>query len=872
MSAAQLCTKCSRANPPEAVYCYFDGLVLGGRERQGGPVAVGAKPFNSPFVFPSGRSCRSFDELALACQEDWKDACGLLADGYLESFFGGLGRIDLSVAAKEAARFPDVERGLDQLLAKLPGNALAEPRLRIDPLDVNLGVIESDAPRAFELEMENQGMRLVYGTLTSDAVWLTLGDAGANEKHFHFTHESRIAVRVRTDRIRAGSKPVEGKLRVESSGGALTVLVRAQKPVKAFPGGALQGARTPRQVAELAQKSPKDVAPLFEAGEVEKWYASNGWTYPVKIPAASGPAAIQQFFEALGVTRAPKVEISHRELALEGNPGDRLPVRFEVSTQEKRPVFAHVTSNVPWLEVGRAQFNGRTATVNMTVPTVPSRPGETLRGELSVVANGNQRFVVPVRLAVGGAGSAFDFDAPAPPAPPPPPPPSSPRRRDEDEDEDARPRPEKKAPPPPAGRQRRQRGAPLGIHLVPACLLALAVLGVVVYDLVGPRTAGGGGTAGPLPRITGPNYDPDQLANPKELIGVSFNGDNRFGVVMLGQDDPANKGMGKKLTYHANGSTNNTIIKIGSSEYRYGYPNATNVHLRPWDNGGKELPKPYIGWQSTMECKAEKIRVTQYLQIVPSRTKLLDTLLIYYKVQNYGTAEQKVAVRVMLDTYIGSNDGVPFTVPGADGFVTAQGDFRGDKVPSYIEAVENPDSKDNLGTIARIGLRGLQWSDRVKLLEPSRLLISKFPGDQAGWDWDPRPMAGDSCVAVYWPQQTIKAKEVRNMAMTYGLGRLDISGDLALSADEAAPPNREFTVTAYVYNAKKGEKVTLELPPGVTLTSGSRTLTLKENAKRTQVYWKVKASKQGPAVFNAVAGPHRAAPLTVKIQARSIFG
>src|SRR5262245_4406007 len=119
MNMVQLCKKCSRANPQEAVYCYFDGFVLVGHDRRG-PVAAGAQPFNSPFVFPTGRTCRSFDELALACQEEWATATSLLRDGYIESFLGGLGRVDLALAAKLASRFPDPERGLDQLLAKLP--------------------------------------------------------------------------------------------------------------------------------------------------------------------------------------------------------------------------------------------------------------------------------------------------------------------------------------------------------------------------------------------------------------------------------------------------------------------------------------------------------------------------------------------------------------------------------------------------------------------------------------------------------------------------------------------------------------------------------------------------------------------------------
>ena len=75
---AQTCTKCSRANPADAVYCYYDGFVLGGHSRNGGPVAVGAQAFSSPFVFPTGKTCRSFNELALACQDDWAAARDLL--------------------------------------------------------------------------------------------------------------------------------------------------------------------------------------------------------------------------------------------------------------------------------------------------------------------------------------------------------------------------------------------------------------------------------------------------------------------------------------------------------------------------------------------------------------------------------------------------------------------------------------------------------------------------------------------------------------------------------------------------------------------------------------------------------------------------
>jgi len=373
----QTCTKCSRANPVEAVYCYFDGFVLGGHARNGGPVAVGAQAFANPFVFPSGRKCRSFDELALACQEDWAAACDLLHQGFLETFLGGLGRTDLALAAREAARFPDRDRGLDQLLGKLPSNVLAEPKLRVEPLEINLGTLPPGVERQFDLHLDNQSIRLLYGSVTCSESWLALGDtSGASEKHFQFQHEVVLPVHVFRDRVRASSKPVEGRLLVESNAGAITVVVRAEVPVKPFPAGSvLAGAMTPRQVAERARDKPKEAASLFEKGVVADWYKDNGWTYPVLGPSASGLGAVQQFFEALGLTPPPKVEISEQAVTLQGEPGEQLSYSLEIRAQEKRPVYAHASSDQPWLEVGRPKLNGRVATINFAVPSIPNRPG-----------------------------------------------------------------------------------------------------------------------------------------------------------------------------------------------------------------------------------------------------------------------------------------------------------------------------------------------------------------------------------------------------------------------------------------------------------------------------------------------------------------
>ena len=70
---AQVCSKCSRVNPPDAAYCYWDGAVLEGHHGNGGAIAIGSRPFPSQFVFPSGQVCRNFDQLAMSCQQNWKD-------------------------------------------------------------------------------------------------------------------------------------------------------------------------------------------------------------------------------------------------------------------------------------------------------------------------------------------------------------------------------------------------------------------------------------------------------------------------------------------------------------------------------------------------------------------------------------------------------------------------------------------------------------------------------------------------------------------------------------------------------------------------------------------------------------------------------
>jgi hypothetical protein len=147
------CSRCSRRNPDEALFCYNDGAAL--QAASAGAVDPGSRPFPMPFVFPSGQSCQNFDQLALACLSNWPAAKQMLQDGFFAGFLGGLGRVDLAQAAREAAKHPDLDRGLDQLLTRLPAHTLQPPKLLVEPRQINLGQLQAGTDARLEVRLRN---------------------------------------------------------------------------------------------------------------------------------------------------------------------------------------------------------------------------------------------------------------------------------------------------------------------------------------------------------------------------------------------------------------------------------------------------------------------------------------------------------------------------------------------------------------------------------------------------------------------------------------------------------------------------------------------------------------------------------------------
>jgi hypothetical protein len=880
---ALTCSQCSRVNPPGASYCYFDGSSL---NRQGGPQNIGSQQFPTPFKFPSGRSCRSFDQLAQGCQEEWAAAVKLLRSGEFEGFLGGLGRMDLAMAASAAAAFPDADRGLDQLLERLPTQALAPPKLKVEPAEIDLGTLRADSDHRFELRVANQGMRLLYGAVVSGAKWLCLGEGrqASPRKLFQCSGEMVIPVTVLTGQIRAGNKAVEGNLTIESNGGTVTIRVRATVPSKPFPEGVLAGALSPRQLAEKARDNPKVAAPFFQNGAVERWYKENGWTYPVQGPAASGLGAVQQFFEALGLAKAPKVELSEPSLSLRGRPGDAVRQTFQVRTPEKRPVFASASSNQAWLTIGPVQLNGPVATIPVEVARVPDQPGQTLQARVTVTANGGQRFVVPVSLTVGtGAGrtaaagaataGANAAVAAGPAKARPLPPPRTPVR--------------KRA----AGRiddEPERSNAKLFMVLGGLLLLLLLAGGGIWIAMSGDEEGGGSGKVQlavhddheekdkkddkgiglPVTKVDIQD-EPEEVTDPKGLpvkfkiddepeerlkdlpkqpvkveikdepeevqpggkvadapldpmprLVYQYGPQQRFGITA--RFDPAGRPLNKRITFSDNGGTSNTRIRVNGGEGEFGEPSgrwaARAVALKD-----DPVRQSRNGTISVLGIGAgPQIRISQIVEIVPSKQpvmtangqrRVFDTVLCRYIIENKDRRAHSVGLRVQVDTLIGFNDGVPFTVPGLPGLVDRMADFRTPReVPEFIQALEVPNLL-NPGTVAHMTLK---LGGRME--PPDRVSLTHWAGSGAPWEVAMRDMGGDSAVIIYWNEKVLKPGQRREFGYAYGLGRVDAGeggGRLAITLSGSYEPGQMFTVTAYVNNPVPGQTLKLETPRGL---------------------------------------------------------
>jgi hypothetical protein len=165
-----------------------------------------------------------------------------------------------------------------------------------------------------------------------------------------------------------------------------------------FAHAPFQGAASPRQIAERMRTNPKQAVPLLENGEIARWFKANGWTYPVPGQPAKGVAAVQQFFECMGLSKPPPLQLSEQEFHFACTPPEVVQTKVTLRTESKKWVYAQVDSDATWLRVTTPSVSGpQQVQLAFEVDSTLMDSGSH-QGLLQIIANAGQKLTVRVQV------------------------------------------------------------------------------------------------------------------------------------------------------------------------------------------------------------------------------------------------------------------------------------------------------------------------------------------------------------------------------------------------------------------------------------------------------------------------------------------
>ncbi len=394
------------------MYCYFDGVEL--RPHADGAGRAAQSRLAREFVFPSGRRCATFDDLAQGCQDEWSSARDLLRQGVFTQFFTATGRADIVKAIQDALKQGDPDIALIRFVNSLPVSRPQAPRLDLSPRRFLLGNLQAGEKRQLQILVSNQGQGMLQGTLkvTEGGQWLRIAEGATSSKDsdgqclLRIARDQKITLHIDTRGLEA-AQTYGGKLTVITNGGVVEVPVRMDLVARPFPRPPFQGAKTPRDMAERMRTQPKAAVPLLENGEMARWFAANGWKFPVRDTPARGVAGIQQFFEAMGLSKPPQVQVTQPEVRFTCTFPDTLRFQVTLHTSARKWVYANIESDSPWLKVLTPQVSGpQQATIGFEVDSralaAAQTSGRSPQGQVKIVANAGQSLAVRVVVELRG--------------------------------------------------------------------------------------------------------------------------------------------------------------------------------------------------------------------------------------------------------------------------------------------------------------------------------------------------------------------------------------------------------------------------------------------------------------------------------------
>ncbi|MCB1159779.1 MAG: hypothetical protein KDK45_19925, partial [Leptospiraceae bacterium] len=197
--------------------------------------------------------------------------------------------------------------------------------------------------------------------------------------------------------------------------------------------------------------------------------------------------------------------------------------------------------------------------------------------------------------------------------------------------------------------------------------------------------------------------------------------------------------------------TSYTTIRVDGKNYRFDSLEGINVTI---EEKNKEVS--FRG-----KIPNRNILITQRIhEIEPEK----DNFILVYDVSNYEENPIQCSIRILLDTYAGHNDGVPFAIPGSDREKRVIYDHELDFTSISSPIWENFDDKNNI-VFLRNSLVG------SGLTPPDRVVFANWAkAIRSDWDYEldeSSKVTGDSAVLKWWNNRMINPQSTLHVSTSY---------------------------------------------------------------------------------------------------------
>src|SRR6056297_4195407 len=338
------------------------------------------------------------------------------------------------------------------------------------------------------------------------------------------------------------------------------------------------------------------------------------------------------------------------------------------------------------------------------------------------------------------------------------------------------------------------------------------------------------------------------------VVNQNDNSQGRFAVETTGGAPARENDDNKPLIYgRPNPWTSYTSLWINEERYVFG----GRTERRAGDDAkyGNVIQEPTVENNKIItKTSFGDIIVEQILSIVRSSTTgLADSAQIQYRIINQGDQEEKVGLRVMLDTMLGENDGAPFRL-GED-TISTDSLYYNKQLDDFWQAFDSISDPQVTSQGSFIG---------PDVSTPDRVYFSDWGSLADGvWDFDFNPGQEfvrkgeyeiDSAMAMYWVPEIIGPGETQTYITKYGLGGITIvPGLLSLGVTSPAEVifdnnNQSFPVVAYLENTSDIEarnvEINIEVTDNFRVDEANRNLGYIASGDISQITWNVSAKNQ----------------------------